>query len=128
VFVIPIIVREEQGSNPLNMLKKSAGILKRTWGEALIGYAGLAFANTLILICSAILLMGAMVASIALNNYWLIAITGVLWLFALFAWSYLTSVASQVYKGALYLYAAEGVVAEPYSREMLDMAWKFNKS
>jgi hypothetical protein len=128
VFVIPIIVREEQGANPLNLLKKSAGILKRTWGEALIGYAGLAFANSLIMIGSVVLLMGALFASIALNNYWLIAITGVLWLFTLFAWAYLTSVASQVYKGALYLYAAEGVVAEPYSQEMLDMAWKFKKS
>jgi hypothetical protein len=59
---------------------------------------------------------------------WLIAITGVVWLFALVAWSYVTSVASQVYKGALYLYAAEGIVAEPYDREMLDMAWKFKKS
>src|SRR5882672_8253508 len=48
VFVIPIIVREEQSANPLNLLKKSAGILKRTWGEALIGYVGLTFANTLI--------------------------------------------------------------------------------
>ena len=42
--------------------------------------------------------------------------------------SYLTGVASQVYKGALYLYAAEGVIPAPYSREMLDMAWKFKKS
>jgi hypothetical protein len=40
----------------------------------------------------------------------------------------LTSVASQVYKGALYLYAAEGIVVEPYSQEMLEMAWKFKKS
>jgi hypothetical protein len=127
VFVIPIIVREEQGANPLNLLKKSAGILKRTWGEALIGYAGLAFANTLILLGSVGLLMGALVVSFALENFWFIAITGVLWLFALLAWSYVTSVASQVYKGALYLYAAEGVVAEPYNQEMLDMAWKFKK-
>ena len=97
-------------------------------GRSIDCYAGLAFANTLILIGSVVLLMGALVASIALNNYWLIAITGVLWLFTLFAWSYLTSVASQVYKGALYLYAAEGVIAEPYSQELLDMAWKFKKS
>jgi len=35
---------------------------------------------------------------------------------------------SQVYKGALYLYAAQGVVAEPYNREMLDSAWKFKQN
>ena len=49
-------------------------------------------------------------------------------MWTLFAWSYLSSVASQVYKGALYLYAAEGIIPEPYNREMLDMAWKFKKS
>ena len=128
VFVIPLMVREEQDANPVNLLKKSAGILKRTWGEALIGYVGLAFANTLIAVGSLILLMGALFASVALENYWLIAVIGGVWLVAIFAWAYLTSVAGQIYKGALYLYAAEGVVPDPYSREMLDMAWKLKKS
>jgi hypothetical protein len=128
VFVIPIIVREEEVTNPVNMLRKSAGILKNTWGEALIGYVGLSFANMLVMIASLVVLLGALFVSIALSNFWIIAIAGVLWLFAMFAWSYVTSVASQVYKGALYLYAAEDVVPEPYSREMLDLAWKFKKS
>src|ERR1041385_3478831 len=47
VFAIPIIVNEEGNANPLSVLQKSAGVLKRTWGEALIGYAGLSIANTL---------------------------------------------------------------------------------
>ena len=128
VFVIPIIVREEESTNPVNTLRKSAGILKNTWGEALIGYVGLSFANMLVMITSLVLLIGALFVSIALSNFWILAIVGVLWLFAMFAWSYLTSVASQVYKGALYLYAAEGVIPEPYNRELLDLAWKFKKS
>ena len=128
VFVIPIIVREEESINPVNMLRRSAGILKDTWGEALLGYVGLSFANVLVMIASLVLLLGALFVSIALNDFWIIAIAGVLWLFAVFAWSYLASVASQVYKGALYLYAAEGVIPEPYNQEMLDLAWKFKKS
>ncbi len=128
VFVIPVIVREEQGANPVAMLRKSAGILKRTWGEALIGYAGLTFANMLILFGSLFVLGGAVAASIVLSNFLIIAFVAVLWLMALFAWSYVTSVASQIYKGALYLYAAEGVIPQPYSQEMLDEAWKFKKA
>ncbi len=127
VFVIPVIVREEQNANPIAVLQKSAGILKKTWGEALIGYAGLAFANTLILVGSVVLLIGAVVVSAALNNFWIVALVAVTWLFAMVAWSYVTGVASHVYRGALYLYAAEGIVAEPYNQEMLDMAWKFKK-
>jgi hypothetical protein len=128
VFVIPIIVRDEQSANPLEMLRKSSMILKRTWGEALIGYAGLGFANLLILLATLVCLGGAVAASIALNTFWILAFAAAGWFVALFAWSYLTSVASQVYKGALYLYAAEGIVAEPYNQEMLDQAWKFKKS
>ena len=127
VFVIPVIVREEQGTNPVAMLRKSAGILKRTWGEALIGYAGLTFANTLILLGSLLVLGGAVAASIVLSNFWIIALVGFVWLVAMFVWSYVTSVASQIFKGALYLYAAEGVIPQPYNQEMLDQAWKFKK-
>ena len=128
IFVIPVMVRDEQTANPLAMLRKSGSILKRTWGEALIGYAGLAFANAFILIGSIVILIGAVFASVVFSNYWIIAFVGVLWLLLLFAWSYLTGVAGQVYKGALYLYAAEGVIPQPYNKEMLDQAWKYKKA
>jgi uncharacterized membrane protein len=74
-----------------------------------------------------VMLIGALVGSIMLNNYWLIGVVGALWVLAMFVLSYLTSVAGQIYKGALYLYAANGIVSEPYSQEMLDSAWKFKK-
>jgi hypothetical protein len=128
VFVIPVIVREEKNPNPLAVLKKSAGILRRTWGEALIGYVGLTFANMLIMLGSVLSLGVALALSIVWHSFWIIAVAGVVWLLALLAWSYLISVASHVYRGALYLYAAEGVVAEPYNRELLDMAWKLKKA
>ena len=128
IFVIPILVREEATVNPVNLLRTSAGILKRTWGEALIGYVGLAFGNLLVLFASIFILGGATFASVAMNNYWIIAVTGVFWLLAIFALSYVMSVASQIYKGALYLYAADGTIPEPYNKEMLDMAWRVKKS
>jgi len=126
VFVIPIIVQDEH-ANPIAMLKNSAGILKRTWGESLIGYVGIRLASGLILIASMVLLVGTLIGSVVLNNYWPIAIVGALWIVAMFVLSYLTSVAGQIFKGALYLYATNGVVPEPYSQEMLDSAWKFKK-
>ena len=73
------------------------------------------------------ILIGALAASIFLNNYWLIGVVGAFWLLAMFILSYLTSVAGQIYKGALYLYAVNGIAPEPYSQEMLDSAWKFKK-
>jgi hypothetical protein len=128
VFAIPIIVREERNANPLAVLQKSAGVLKRTWGEALIGYAGLSIANSLVALGSLICLGGTIAISIVLHIYWLIVIAAIVWLCAMFIWSYVAGVASNVYRGALYLYAAEGVVAAPYSQDTLDMAWKFKKT
>ena len=71
---------------------------------------------------------GAAAISVALDNYWIIAAVGVLWLFAIIAFSYLTHVAGQVYKAALYLYAVDGTVTAPFDREMLDQAWRFKKA
>ncbi len=128
VFVIPVIVREERNANPFTMIRKSAGVLKRTWGEALIGYAGLSIANMAVMLGSLVWLGGAIAVSVATHTFFFIPIAVGAWLIALFVWGYVAGVASNVYRGALYLYAAEGVVAEPYNREMLDMAWKFWKS
>jgi len=128
VFVVPIIVRDQETVNPFAMLRKSAQMLTRTWGEALIGYAGIAFGNLLVLFGSLILLGGSAFAAIQLHNYWILAIAVVCWFLAIIVWSYVMNVAGLVFKGALYLYAAEGKVPAPYSREMLDAAWKFKKS
>ena len=128
IFAIPVLVRESKTDNPVQMLRQSAGILKRTWGEMLIGYVGLTFGNALIGIGSVVLLGGALFASMVLQNFWIVAIVGLLWLVAIVTWSYVVSVASHVYRGALYLYAAEGTIAEPYNQELLDAAWKFKQS
>ena len=93
----------------------------------MIGYAGLTFVKMLVGIVSALVLVGVFAVSAALNSFLIAGLAFVGWLMAMFLWSYFVGVASQIYKGALYLYAAQGVVAEPYDRDMLDQAWKFKK-
>jgi hypothetical protein len=127
VFVIPVMVRDTETNNPLVMLKKSAGTLTRTWGEGLIGYIGIGAINTIVSIFSLILVGGAVFVSVQLHNFWLLGIVVAVWVVAMCIWSYLMNVASLVYKGALYLYAAEGVVSEPYDQQTLDSAWKYKK-
>ena len=90
----------------------------------MIGYVGLSFANLLILLFSIIPMVAAILASALWNNYWIIAVTSGVWLIALCCWGYLTNVASQVYKGALYLYATERTIAAPYDEDLLDSAWR----
>ncbi len=127
VFAIPIIVQDEEATNPLETLKKSASILRKTWGEALIGYVGMSFASGLIVLGSVVFLVIALMVSVSINNFWIMGAAGLIWLVAIISFSYLLSLAGQVYKGALYLYASNGMVAQPYSQDMFATAWKFKK-
>jgi hypothetical protein len=128
VFAIPVIIREQPTANPLSILTKSAGTIKRTWGEMLTGFVGLGSANLLAVLGSLVFLGLALAASVALHNFWIMLPAGVLWLVAILAYSYFANVASQVYLCATYIYASEGVVPEGYDRELMDCAWKVKKS
>ena len=128
VFVIPVIIVEETTVNPFIMLKRSALTLKKTWGESLIGYVGLQFGSLLIFFISLFWFGAAIFLSVKLENYWILAVAGASWLVGVTAFAYLTSVAGQVYRCALFLYATEGTIPEPYNLELLQMAWKMKKS
>src|SRR4051812_28691436 len=123
VFVIPVLI-VEPGCNPLAVLRKSASTLKKTWGESLAGYVGLQFGGVLVFVVSLVFLVGAAFLASALKSGMIMAVAAVLWLVGLLAFSYLTSVASQVYRCALYMYATDGNIPQPYSTEHLQMAWK----
>jgi hypothetical protein len=127
VFVIPVMVRETETSNPIEMLKRSAGTLTKTWGEGLIGYIGIGAVNSIVMGVSMVFIVLASVISANLHNFWFLGIVIAVWLISMLIWSYLMNVAGLVYKGALYLYAAEGIVSEPYDQQALDSAWKFKK-
>jgi len=127
VFAIPVLILDPT-KNPIEILKKSALTLKKTWGESLAGYLGLQFGGGLVLVLSLFFLGGAVALSIVLHTFWILAIAGVFWVFGLVAFGYLSSVAGQVYRCALYIYASEGTIPAPYNQELLNMAWKMKKS
>jgi len=127
VFVIPVIVRDAETNNPIVMLKKSVGTVKQMWGEGLIGYIGIGAINSIVMIFSMVLIGGAVALSAQLHNFWLLGFVIAGWVVSMMIWSYLMNVAGLVYKGALYLYAAEGIISEPYDQQMLDSAWRFKK-
>ena len=124
VFAIPVIIQEQGMRNPLRILRQSASTLKRTWGEGLIGYLGLSAGSAVIFGCSLIPLLVAGAIALALHSIWMMVVAGAIWVVSLLFLAYVSNVAGHVYRCALYVYAAEGVVPDPYSQDLLDMAWK----
>ena len=128
IFAIPILARDTSVANPFAILSKSAGTIKRTWGEMLAGYVGMKGMNILVLWASILSWISAGLGAYLLSNAWILLAFGVPWLAGIILYGYLTSIASRVYLCALYLYASGGVVPAPYDPSMMGMGWKLKKA
>ena len=126
VFAIPVIVRRAE-SNPLVVLRDSAATLKRTWGESVAGYVGIQIAGGLGVLAITVAAVLGLIVGMKLHAWWLMLFVGGSWLLALIAIGVLFSMATHVYRCALYVYASEGVVPGPFTAELMDAGWKVKK-
>ncbi len=134
VFIAPVIIRDQEENNPVRCLKKSAGIIRRTWGEGLVGYVGMSGIVSLFVIVPVVTIIVAFAFSLILSAQvpWLapqvvpivFAVCAVIWLLLCCVLGYVCSVLEKIYIGALYIYGTEGVIPEAFDKETLDMAWK----
>jgi len=104
-LVVPVLVTEDIG--PIDAVKKSGALLRRTWGEQVVGNFGLGWAMMLMgvswTLASVLLIAGAAsLAPAAALPALLIAVLGYI-LLALFS-----SALKGVYTAALYSYATTG--------------------
>lgn len=135
VFVVPVLIREEESANPFELLKKSALLIRRRWGEGLIGYVGIRAAGA-VLALSLIMVFGLLFVVVGLLMAWyvpslLIPFVVILIgtsLLATILVAYFENVLNRVFQCALYIYAAEGVVPGPFDQALLDAAWKVQKT
>ena len=123
VFVIPVLVLEEHSSNPIEVVRQSAGVIRKTWGEALAGYAGLQLGGFLIAFSLFIAVIASGVGAYMTQSAVPIFIGLLGWLITAMVFSYTLGVAGQVYLCVLYRYATAGTVPAGYTAEMLGMAW-----
>lgn len=108
-LVVPVLVT--QGLGPIESIKKSAAIFKKTWGEQIAGNVGIGFVfglATLGLIALSVPLVGLAVSA---GEPVLIAATVGLLVAAFLAVAVLNSALSGIYQAALYRFAVTGEVA-----------------
>jgi hypothetical protein len=124
VFVVPVIVMGEPTADPIKLLRSSAATLKKTWGESLVGYAGVQFGGAMVFFGCLALSAAGVVAGIWLKLAWLAVAAVALSVLFLFGFFYVLNIASQVYLCALYLYASAGSAPAPYDDDLMNVAWK----
>lgn len=123
VFVIPVLVIEKTTVNPLEVVKRSAAVIRAAWGEALGGYAGLQIGGFIVV--TSLLVVGGLSgwAGWASQSFAPFIAGMLAWLAFACAFTYALGVAGQIYLCVLYRYATAGAVPAGYTPEMLGSAW-----
>lgn len=116
-FVVPVMVYEQLG--PIESVKRSAELFRKTWGERLvssISFGWLFFLLTLLVI--PVIIGGAMLGSTALLAAILISVLYVLVL------AVVSAALNGILVAAMYDYARSGKPAGPFTQQMMTSAWR----
>jgi hypothetical protein len=106
-LVVPVLAVE--GLGPIEAIKRSWELLKRSWGEQISGKLSIGLIFFLIGLGGSLLLVGAGVGlSILLESIIPAILFGILLVFFIMILSLLNSTLSSIFSAAVYAYAAEG--------------------
>jgi hypothetical protein len=119
-LVVPVIAAK--GLSPFAAIQESASLLRRTWGEQLIGASGIGLVFFVIMLPIAFL-AGLIVIAFGESSALLVTtIVAAVVLLALLA--VLNSTLNAIYRAALYRYATDHTVAPAFSATLIASAFK----
>ncbi len=119
-FVVPVLVVEKTG--PMAAVGRSLSLLKKTWGEALVGHMGLNFVMFLLAIPILLLMIaGALViaSGMTVPGVALLVVAGIAFLMHMAVGAALHT----IFLAALYQYAAQDRVPEGFDRNVMASAF-----
>jgi hypothetical protein len=121
-MVVPILAAEKLG--PFAAVRRSASLLRKTWGEALVGQVSLGAVQFLFTLPVILALLVAGYFSAATNSIWPIAVVGVGAVLFFILLSIAFSTLQQIFLAAVYQYAAQGTVPAGFSHDLIGSAFK----
>ncbi len=116
-FVVPVLILEDKGV--LDSVKESVSLIKKTWGESIVGSGSIMLIFVIIGFIAAIGVM----ATLALGNMTLFGIALVLFLIFIVVLAVVASAMQGIFVTALYSYARTGVIPSVFSRDLIQHAF-----
>lgn len=120
-LVVPVLVAQDVG--PIEAIKQSVDLLKRTWGENAIGNVGLGAAFGILIFLAIILGVAAVIAS-AMISPKLAILVGALVILGVLMLGVVQSALSGIYSAALYRYAKDGRAPAGFETGAMQVAFK----
>jgi hypothetical protein len=105
-LVVPVLVVEDVG--PLEAVKRSADLLKRTWGEQIAGNFSIGLVFGLVIVALILLGIPVMIAVFSTESLALIVLAILAFVLVVAVLGILSSALNGIYTAALYTYAMEG--------------------
>lgn len=119
-LVVPVLVSKKLG--PIDAIKESALLLKKTWGENVIGTAGLWLGFGIISFIYVVASIALVIGASKLSAGFAIALA-VMLVSGLILIGIVKSAISSIYTAVLYRYAAEGQAPEGFDSKQLELAF-----
>jgi Family of unknown function (DUF6159) len=121
-LVVPVLVVENVG--PIEAIKRSANLLRRTWGEQIIGGAGMGLVFFILVLLTTVLGGAGVFLGVSLNSMALIIASVIVAVLAYLMLALLSSTLGGIYSAAVYRFAAEGEVGEQFAPELIRDAFR----
>jgi len=121
-LVVPVLVVE--GVGPVEAIKRSANLLKKTWGEQIVGNFSIGLVFVLLAVLVAILGIPIFILVASTHSPVLITLTALLFVLVFVFMGLISSTLNGIYVAAVYRYAAEGEASGFFSAEMVQEAFR----
>jgi hypothetical protein len=116
-LAVPVLVVE--GVGPIEAVKRSTQLLKKTWGEQIAGSIGLGAALALFFLLGFLLFGGALTLAVSTHSTPLIVAVVAVFVLAGLLTSLVGSALSAIYTAAVYRYATEGEAGGMFDPELV---------
>jgi hypothetical protein len=120
-LVVPVLAVENVG--PFEAIKRSAGLLKRTWGEQIAGNLGLGAIFVLAYLAEAIVFVPLFILAISTQSGAFIVATIALLVLAIALTALIQSTLEGIYSAAVYQYATTGQVSGFFNESLVRAAF-----
>ncbi|MBX3358573.1 MAG: hypothetical protein KF745_09095 [Phycisphaeraceae bacterium] len=125
-FVVPVLVVE--GLGPIEAVKRSTAVIRKTWGESLVANVGLGVAGMLGYLIALLPLGLGIAGSVAMNSAVPVIIGAAVSLVLMVATGLILSALGGIILAAIYRYAATGQVSADFDAETLQAKFRAKRA
>jgi hypothetical protein len=121
-LVVPVLVVEDVG--PVDAIKRSAALLRQSWGEQIAGHAGISLVFGFITVGIMLAAVPVLIGIIALKSVVLIVGAVLALIVILLGMGLLSSALNGIYTAAVYRYATNGDPGEFFDKDLVAQTFR----